>query len=942
MAARLCLVDGSGFIFRAYHALPPLTRGDGTPVGAVMGFCNMVARLIETHAGDRIAIVFDTARVSFRNEFYPEYKAHRPDPPEDLKPQFAIVREATRAFDLPAIELAGFEADDLIATYARLAREAGEEVIIVSSDKDLMQLVRPGVAMLDPLKQKTIGEAEVFDKFGVKPDRVVDVQALAGDSTDNVPGVPGIGVKTAAELINLYGDLETLLARAGEIKQPKRRESLLANAELARVSRRLVLLRDDAPVPVPLAELTLKTPDPEKLRTFLSAQGFRSLLGRLDALASAPRGTSSTAAAPAAVSAPAPAPTAPASDVEQRYTLVRDAATLEEWVARARGAGGCAIDTETTSLDARNAKLVGVSLAIEPGEACYIPVGHVAPGTQAAVGGLDFAGSIQRVEGQIALEDAVRILGPLLADPATLKIGHNFKYDLHVFAGCGLTRVASIDDTMLISYVLEGGRHGHGMDELAALHLGHKTISYDEVTGTGKARISFAEVPLDKALAYAAEDADITLRLHRALKPRLAEQSLLTVYETIERPLIAPVVAMEEAGIGVDRAALQRLSNEFALRLAELEKKIHALAGHPFNVGSPAQLGKVMFDELGLSLPDGKQPAKTKTGAYATGADVLDDLAALGHELPQAVLDWRQLAKLKSTYTDALGHAIDAKTERVHTSFALASTSTGRLSSSDPNLQNIPVRNEEGRKIREAFVPAPGTVLLSFDYSQIELRLLAHVADIASLKEAFAKGQDIHATTASEMFGVPLDKMDKETRRRAKAINFGIIYGISAFGLARQLGLPQGEARAYIEAYFKRYPGIRAYMDRTKKEAHQHGYVATLFGRRIWLPEIGSKNPAMRAFAERAAINAPIQGGAADIIKRAMIRVPDTLAQHKLAAKLLLQVHDELLFEVAPGDLERTVEIVKPLMEKAAEPCLTLSVKLQVDWGQGPNWSAAH
>lgn len=944
MAARLCLVDGSGFIFRAYHALPPLTRGDGTPVGAVMGFCNMVARLIETHAGDRIAIVFDTARVSFRNEFYPEYKAHRPDPPEDLKPQFAIVREATRAFDLPAIELAGFEADDLIATYARLAREAGEEVVIVSSDKDLMQLVRPGVAMLDPIKQKTIGEAEVFDKFGVKPDRVVDVQALAGDSTDNVPGVPGIGVKTAAELINQYGDLETLLARAGEIKQPKRRESLLANADLARVSRRLVLLRDDAPVPVPLAELTLKTPDPEKLRTFLSAQGFRSLLGRLDALASAPRGTP-TAAAPAAA-APAPTPAAPSSDVVQRYTLVRDAATLEAWVARARSAGICAIDTETTSLDARNAKLVGVSLAIEPGEACYIPVGHVAPGTQAAAGGLDFAGtqanSAQRVEGQVALEDAVRLLGPLLADPATLKIGHNFKYDLHVFAGCGLTQVASIDDTMLISYVLEGGRHGHGMDELAALHLGHKTISYDEVTGTGKSRISFAEVPLDKALAYAAEDADITLRLHRALKQRLAEQGLLTVYETIERPLIAPVVAMEAAGIGVDRGALQRLSNEFALRLADLEKKIHALAGHPFNVGSPAQLGKVMFDELGLSLPDGKQPAKTKTGAYATGADVLDDLAALGHELPQAVLDWRQLAKLKSTYTDALGEAIDAKTGRVHTSFALASTSTGRLSSSDPNLQNIPVRNEEGRKIREAFVPAPGTVLLSFDYSQIELRLLAHVADIASLKEAFAKGQDIHATTASEMFGVPLDKMDKETRRRAKAINFGIIYGISAFGLARQLGLPQGEARAYIEAYFKRYPGIRAYMDRTKKEAHQHGYVATLFGRRIWLPEIGSKNPAMRAFAERAAINAPIQGGAADIIKRAMIRVPDALQQHKLAAKLLLQVHDELLFEVAPDALERTVAVVKPLMEKAAEPCLTLSVNLQVDWGQGPNWSAAH
>ncbi len=936
MAARLCLVDGSGFIFRAYHALPPLTRGDGTPVGAVMGFCNMVARLIETHAGDRIAIIFDTSRVSFRNEFYPDYKAHRPDPPDDLKPQFAIVRDATRAFDLPAIELAGFEADDLIATYARLAREAGEEVVIVSSDKDLMQLVRPGVAMLDPIKQKTIGDAEVFDKFGVKPDRVVDVQALAGDSTDNVPGVPGIGVKTAAELINQYGDLETLLARAGEIKQPKRRESLLANAELARVSRRLVLLRDDVPVPVPLADLVLKAPDPDKLRAFLTAQGFRTLLGRLDALASAAPAAKTSAPASAA-----PAPAAPAN-IQQNYELVRDLGTLEKWIARAQQTGFCAIDTETTSLDARNAKLVGVSLALVAGEACYIPLGHVAAGTAAAEGGLDFAGGPKLLDGQIALADALRALAPLLADPATLKIGHNFKYDWHVFAAHGLGDIKSIDDTMLISYVLDGGRHGHGMDALALAHLDRKTIAYDEVTGTGKARISFAEVPLDKALAYAAEDADITLRLHQTLKPRLVEQGLVAVYETIERPLIAPIVAMEEAGIAVDRAALQRLSNDFALRLADLEKKIHALAGHPFNVGSPAQLGKIMFEEMGLQLPDGKQPAKTKTGAYATGADVLDDLAAMGHEFPQAVLDWRQLAKLKSTYTDALGEAIDPKTGRVHTSFALASTSTGRLSSSDPNLQNIPVRNEEGRKIREAFVPAPGKILLSFDYSQIELRLLAHVADIASLKDAFQKGQDIHAITASEMFGVPLEKMDKETRRRAKAINFGIIYGISAFGLARQLGLPQGEARAYIEAYFKRYPGIRAYMDRTKKDAHQRGYVSTLFGRRIWLPEIGAKNAAMRAFAERAAINAPIQGGAADIIKRAMIRVPGALRAQNLAARLLLQVHDELLFEVEPGDLARTVETIKPLMEKAAEPALSLSVKLQVDWGSGPNWSAAH
>jgi DNA polymerase-1 len=621
---------------------------------------------------------------------------------------------------------------------------------------------------------------------------------------------------------------------------------------------------------------------------------------------------------------------------------VQDLESLDAWIARATAAGACAIDTETTSLDALNASLVGVSLCVEPGHACYIPVGHVSAGSAAAAGGLDFGSAGKLVEGQIPREAVLKRLAPLLADPATLKIGHNIKYDIQVFSRHGLTEIASIDDTMLISYVLEAGAHGHGMDALAELHLGHKTIAYDEVTGTGKARISFAEVPLDKARDYAAEDAEVTLRLHRTLKPRLVEQGLLTVYETIERPLVPVVVAMEAEGITVDRTALQRLSNEFALRLDELEKSIHKEAGHPFNVGSPAQLGKVMFDELGLTLPDGRTPSKTKTGAYATGADILDDLAATGHKLPQMVLDWRQLAKLKSTYTDALVEAIDPRTKRVHTSFALAAASTGRLSSTDPNLQNIPVRNEEGRKIREAFVPAAGKTLLSFDYSQIELRLLAHVADIESLKDAFRKGQDIHATTASEMFGVPLDKMDKETRRRAKAINFGIIYGISAFGLARQLSIPQGEARAYIEAYFKRYPGIRAYMDRTKKEAHQQGYVSTPFGRRIWLPEIGSKNPAMRSFAERAAINAPIQGGAADIIKRAMVRIPAALAAAKLDARLLLQVHDELLFEVDPAEQERTVALVGGLMENAAEPAVKLSVKLQVDWGAGPNWSAAH
>jgi DNA polymerase-1 len=928
---RLCLVDGSGFIFRAYHALPPLTRADGTPVGAVQGFVNMLVRLIESHAGDRIAIIFDTSRKSFRNDFFPDYKAHRPDPPEDLVPQFAIVREATRAFDLPAVELAGYEADDLIATYAAMALAKGETAIIVSSDKDLMQLVRPGVEMLDPLKQKRIGEAEVVEKFGVKPDRVVDVQALAGDSTDNVPGVPGIGVKTAAELINTYGDLETLLARAAEIKQPKRRESLLANKELALVSRRLVQLKADVKVEVPIESFDIKKPDPAKLRAFLVDQGFRSTIHRLEQM-----GWLAEGPIPAAKTAPVPVEAAPSGPA--RYELVDDLKALDAWIARATERGRVCVDTETTSLDPRNAELVGVSLAIDEGHACYIPVGHVEPGKP---GELDFGGAKLK-PGQLKRKDVLDRLRPLLADPAVLKIGHNLKYDVAVFATHGIDAVAPVDDTMLMSFVLDAGLNGHGMDELAEKHLGHSTIKYDDVTGTGKARISFAEVALDKARDYSAEDAEVTLRLWGRLKPRLIDESLLAFYERVERPLIPAIVAMERNGIAVDPERLRRLSNDFALRLDELEKAIHKEAGHPFNVGSPAQLGKVLFDELSLRLPDGKAPSKTKTGAYATGADVLDDLAALGHKLPQLVLDWRQLAKLKSTYTDALTEAIDAKTGRVHTSFAMTGAATGRLSSNDPNLQNIPVRTEEGRKIREAFVAAPGTMLLSFDYSQIELRLLAHVAGIDTLKDAFRKNLDIHAATASEMFGVPLDKMDKETRRRAKAINFGIIYGISAFGLARQLSIPQGEARAYIEAYFKRYPGIRAYMDATKKQAHKQGYVVTPFGRRIWLGEIGSKNPAMRAFAERAAINAPLQGGAADIIKRAMARLPAALAQAKLSAKLILQVHDELLFEVPPKEKDATIALVREVMETAPLPAVTLDVPLVVDCGEGANWAQAH
>jgi len=944
---RVYLIDGSGFIFRAYHALPPLTRPDGTPVGAVLGFVNMLLRLLGDAQADHVAVIFDTSRRSFRNEIYPDYKAHRPDAPEDLVPQFALVREATRAFNLPAIEQANYEADDLIATYARLAREAGEEVVIVSSDKDLMQLVRPGVSMLDPIKYRPIGDAEVQEKFGVPPSKVIEVQALAGDSVDNVPGVPGIGIKTAAELINAYGDLETLLGRAGEIKQPKRRENLLANAEKARISRALVALKDDVPVAEPFEALHRREVDKAALMGFLQAQGFRTVIARLqgEGILDGEHGpgAATTAQAEAPVERHAAGPQAPIANSgpgQPRYSLVQDAKALESWAARARAAGVVAVDTETTSLDPMRAELVGVSLSVISGEGCYIPLGHVSPGSLAD-GALAFTARAEPISGQIPRDQALAILKPLLADPSVLKVGHNIKFDMAVFARLGLA-VTPFDDTMLMSYVLAGGAHGHGMDELAERLLGRKTITYDEVTGTGKARINFAEVALEKARDYAAEDAEVTLALHHVLKPRLLAERLLGVYETIERPLVTVVRDMEMAGIVADPGELRRLSNDFALRLDELEKRIHQEAKHPFNVGSPAQLGKVLFDELNLALPDGSRPKKTKTGAYATGADVLEDLAAAGHPLPQLVLDWRQLAKLKSTYADALVDEINPTTGRVHTSFAMAATSTGRLSSSDPNLQNIPVRTEEGRKIRGAFVAAPGHELLSFDYSQIELRLLAHVADIGALKTAFREGVDIHALTASEVFGVPVKGMDPMIRRKAKAINFGIIYGISAFGLARQLAIPQGEARRYIEAYFARYPGIRDYMERTKEDARKHGYVTTLFGRRIHLPGIASKNPAERSFMERAAINAPIQGGAADIIKRAMGRLPAALAAAGLGARLLLQVHDELLFEAPPKERAKTIATVKQVMEGADRPVVELSVPLVVDVGHGHSWAEAH
>ena len=890
-----------------------MTRPDGTPVNAVFGFTTMLMKLLRETDADHLAVIFDAARHTFRNEIYPAYKAQRPDPPEELIPQFALIRDAVSAFNVACIESPGYEADDLIAAYSRLAHEVGAEVTIVSSDKDLMQLIGEGVSMFDPVNNRMIGADAVKDKFGVSPSQVIDVQALAGDPVDNVPGVPGIGVKTAAQLITEYGNLETLLARATEIKQPKRRQSLIDHAEAARISKQLVTLRDDIAVPLPLAGLAKRAPDDQALKAFLQAQAFKSLLTRLDG----PANTIATAL-PAGS-----APVTPAAPGESAYELVTSEAALQRWIETASATGYVAVDTETTSLDALRAELVGVSLATASGRACYIPLAHRSPDGPLA-GGAPII--------QIDRARALALLQPLLQDESVLKIGQNIKYDMEVFARYGVS-VHPIDDTMLLSYVLEGGLHGHGMDELAQLHLNHTTIKYAEVAGSGKTQITFDLVPLERALRYAAEDADVTWQLHQVLKPRLLAERLVSVYETLERPLVPVLVAMEQAGVLVDVAQLARLSLDFGRRLEELEGEIHRLAGIRFNIGSPKQLGEVLFDKLGLA--GGK---KGKTGAYATGAEVLEDLAAQGLDLPARVLDWRQLAKLKSTYTDALTSQINPETGRVHTSYQQAVASTGRLSSSDPNLQNIPVRTEEGRKIRRAFIAPPGCVLLSADYSQIELRLLAHVADIAALKDAFSIGLDIHAMTASQVFGVPVEGMDPSIRRKAKAINFGIIYGISAFGLARQLGIPRAEAGAYIDAYFARYPGIRDYMERAKADARARGFVTTLFGRRCHARGIADRNASVRNFAERAAINAPIQGGAADIIKRAMIRLPDALAHAGLSARMLLQVHDELLFELPAAEAEATRALVKREMETV----IRLSVPLVVDTGLGANWDEAH
>ncbi|KIN63060.1 DNA polymerase I superfamily protein [Sulfitobacter noctilucicola] len=922
----LHLIDGSAFIFRAYHALPPLTRkSDGLPIGAVSGFCNMLQRYVEANTGDdaptHVAVIFDKGSHTFRNEMYDQYKANREAMPEDLRPQIPLTREATIAFNIACEEKEGFEADDIIATLAVQARAAGGRCTIISSDKDLMQLVGDGVEMFDAMKNTRIDREGVHAKFGVYPESVVDVQALAGDSVDNVPGAPGIGIKTAALLINEYGDLEALLERAEEIKQPKRRQTLIDHAEQIRLSRKLVLLDENTPLDFTLDDLEVREPDPEKLLTFLAKMEFRTLTKRIaDAL---------DAEAPVIADAP-PLPDAPKMadvpfDAEQ-YEHVGDTAALQKWINAIYEVGYVAVDTETTGLDEMTADLVGISLATAPGKACYIPLIHKANR------GDDLFGGDELAEGQMPLEEALKILTPMLEDPAILKIGQNMKFDAKIFAQIGIT-VAPFDDTMLMSYAQHAGLHNHGMDALSERYLNHTPIPIKPLLGSGKSAITFDKVPLADAVKYAAEDADITLRLWQYLKPQLHTVQVTKVYETLERPLVPVLAAMERSGVKVDRDTLSRMSNAFAQKMAGLEDELYGLAGRKFNVGSPAQVGEILFDEMGLE--GGK---KGKTGKYATGADVLEDLAT-EHELPARVLDWRQLSKLKSTYTDALQDHINPDTGRVHTSYSIAGASTGRLASTDPNLQNIPIRSEEGRRIREAFVAEEGKTLVALDYSQIELRILAHIADIPALKEAFARGDDIHAMTASEMFDVPMDEMTSDIRRRAKAINFGVIYGISGFGLARNLRIPRAEAQGFIDRYFERFPGIRTYMDDTKKFAKEHGYVQTLFGRKIHTPEIASKGP-RAGFAARAAINAPIQGTAADVIRRAMIRMPDAIAD--LPATMLLQVHDELLFEVEKGSEDKLIAAAREVMENANDPVVKLDVKLTVDAGTGANWAEAH
>ncbi|MBB4426747.1 DNA polymerase-1 [Bradyrhizobium sp. CIR48] len=978
------LVDGSGYIFRAYHALPPLNRkSDGLQVNAVLGFCNMLWKLLrdmpEDNRPTHLAIIFDKSEVTFRNKIYPEYKAHRAPAPDDLIPQFALIREAVRAFDLPCLEQVGFEADDLIATYVRQACERGASATIVSSDKDLMQLVTDCVTMYDTMKDRRIGIPEVIEKFGVPPNKVVEVQALAGDSTDNVPGVPGIGIKTAAQLITEYGDLDQLLFRAGEIKQPKRREALLENAEKARISRQLVLLDDKVDLEVPLDDLVVHEPDARKLVAFLKAMEFTTLTRRVaeysqidpanvDADPGYASGASVFTTLPPSDVVPAPggdtsaqarakepnksagkedkaasakgAPISLAAAREEalrklpvdraKYQTIKSLKELNAFIARIHDTGHVAVEIRGNSIDPMQADFCGIALALAPNEACYLPLAHKQSGGGA---GLFDAGL---APDQIKHTDAIEALRPVLESAGIIKIGFDLKFTAVMLAQHGIT-LRNTDDAQLISYVLDAGRGSHAIESLSERWFGHAMLKESELLGSGKGKITFDQVPIDKAAALSAESADVALRVWRVLKPRLVAEHMTAVYETLERPLVAVLARMERRGISIDRQVLSRLSGDFAQTAARVEAEIQEIAGEPVNVGSPKQIGDILFGKMGLS-----GGTKTKTGAWSTTAQVLDELAEQGHDFPKKILEWRQVSKLKSTYTDALPTYVNPQTHRVHTTYALAATTTGRLSSNEPNLQNIPVRTEDGRKIRRAFIATPGHKLVSADYSQIELRLLAEIADIPVLKQAFRDGLDIHAMTASEMFGVPIKGMPSEIRRRAKAINFGIIYGISAFGLANQLGIAREEASAYIKKYFERFPGIRAYMDETRDFCRQNGYVTTLFGRKCHYPDIKASNASVRAFNERAAINARLQGTAADIIRRAMTRVEDALAEKKLSAQMLLQVHDELIFEVPDAEVEATLPVVQHVMQDAPFPAVLLSVPLHVDARAANNWDEAH
>ena len=995
------LIDGSSFVFRAYFAMfkaaqsrgRSFTRSDGLPIGGVLTFCNMLWKILREGLNEakptHLAVVFDYSGRSFRNEIYTDYKGHRPEPPDELIPQFPLMRDAVRAFGLVPIEQEGYEADDLIATYARIARKTGADVTIVAGDKDLMQLVRDGVTMYDPMpgNERRIGRDEVIARFGVPPEKVTEVQALIGDTTDNVPGVPGIGVKTAAQLIGEYGDLETLLKHAPEIKQEKRRQSLIEFAEQARMSKKLVELDDHVALDCPLEETRLDGRDPNKLIAFLKAMEFNTLTRRVaeetgvdpNKVEADPRlrpgGEGEAALAPAAVEQPAaPAPvaapsTGPARQLSlgltdtrpraarmptldgppvtpqdlvaartaeaartkidrARYETVLSQDALARWAAAASDQGYVAIDLVTTAPDPMVAEIIGVSLALGPDKACYVPLGHRASDDLLAGGGL--------VPGQIAIGDALAQLKPLFESAGVLKIGHDLKADLHALARHGI-RLVAFDDVQLMSYVLDAGLGGHALIELAERHLHHAALALADIIGKGRTLVPFEHIEIARACPYCAEQADLALRLWRLFKARLVAERVNTVYETLERPLAPVLMRMERRGISIDRAVLARLSGEFAQKAAALEHEAQAIAEEPFNLGSPKQLGDILFGKF--KLPGAK---KTKTGAWSTSASVLDDLAEEGHALPVKILEWRQLTKLKSTYADQLPAHVNPETGRVHTSYALAATTTGRLASAEPNLQNIPIRTEEGRKIRRAFIAGPGMKLASADYSQIELRLLAEIADIAPLKAAFRDGLDIHAMTASEMFGVPVKGMPGEVRRRAKAINFGIIYGISAFGLANQLGIPREEAAAYIKKYFERFPGIRDFMEAGKEFCRKHGYVVTLFGRKCHYPDIAASNPSVRAFNERAAVNARLQGTAADIIRRAMIHMEGALAKAKLSAQMLLQVHDELVFELPEDEVEATLPVIKRVMEEAPMPAVSLSVPLHVDARAADNWDEAH